>query len=100
MVFQERGLFGGFHAFGHNAHFQSMSHGDQGAHHAAVGIGLSTEHRKAAVQLEAVYRQFAQVRQSWVAHAEVVNRNADAELAQLVEQVGGPAAIRERPRFL
>ena len=56
VVFQEHGLFGGFHAFCHDAHLQAMRHRDQGAGQAAVGLRLRDGVDEAAVQLEAVYR--------------------------------------------
>ena len=46
-----------------------------------------------AVELQLVDRQLAQVGQRGVAGAEVVDRDADAERAQLAEDLAGPLAV-------
>ena len=60
---QQRQLFGGFHAFGHQFQPEAVAHGDDGADDFRVVAVVGGVAHETLVDLQAVHRQALEVRE-------------------------------------
>src|SRR5688572_25155950 len=79
---QEGGLAVGFHALGDYGEAQVVRHLDDGAHDGGVGVVAEDIGDERAVDFQRLYREAGEVREAGVSGAEVVDREANAALAQ------------------
>src|SRR5579872_871049 len=76
---QETKLFLGFHAFGHDRHFQAMTEADDGANDRRRLRIAAEIHDEGAVDLDLVEGERLQITQRRVTAAEIVHRDTHAK---------------------
>ena len=76
-----------------------MTHGDQGGHQTAVAVRLRHARQEAAVELEAVHRQFTQVGEAGIAHPKVIDGDAHAQGPQLAQHIGRAQGLTDHHAF-
>ena len=92
-------LVHGLHAFGRRGDVEAAAEAGDRAHdrHAVGALRQILDER--AVDLDLVERKAAEIAQAGIAGAEIVHRNADAELAQLMQDREIGLGLRQEQRF-
>ena len=83
---EETELLLGFHAFGDDRHFKTVTEANDRAHDRRRLRIASKIHDKGAVDLDLVERERLQIAQRGVAAAEIVHRNSYAHLPQPMQR--------------
>ncbi len=99
MVFERPGLVRVLHPFGHRAHVQGVGHADDHPDDGAQVIAGREFAHEAAVDLERVEGEAAQVGERGVPRAEIVQRDAHARLAQRAQDRHGCAGLVHEDGF-
>ena len=96
---QEQVLLGGLHAFRRHLHAEAAAEADHGVHDRRGVGGLLDREHEAAVDLELVEREAAQIEQARIAGAEIVERELHAERLQPPHRGLGAFDVAEQRAF-
>src|SRR5471030_508165 len=86
-------LAGRFNAFGQHRHLQRLAEGDDDAHDGRAVALVESVPDEGVVDLELIQRQPVQIRQRRIAGAEIVEREADADLLEALHFFDGALDI-------
>lgn len=91
-----------FNAFGHYLETQPVRHGDDGANHGQIGIApgfIGHVADEGAIDLEGGDGKSLQVSQGGIACAEIIQRNGNPGVAQLLQLAQRPGFCMQQDRL-